>query len=135
VRDDLRICLRAEAWPLARSASFSAVVLDDAVVDDDDVAATVLVGMGIDVAGTAVGGPARVTDAHRALGQAVLQAGGESAELAHALADDEPAINAEDSEAGAVIAAILQALEPLEEEGRRRPIPRVAYDSTHKAQL
>ena len=52
------------AASLARS---SAGVLDDAVVDDGDVARGVGVGVGVAVGGLAVGGPARVADADGAL--------------------------------------------------------------------
>jgi hypothetical protein len=69
-----------------------AVVFDDAVVDDHHLAATVLMRMGVDIAGAAMGGPAGVSDAQRAFGEAILKAGGEGAQLPHALTNNEPAV-------------------------------------------
>ena len=43
------------------------IVFDDAVVDDDDAAGAVAMGMGIFFGGAAVGGPAGVADAEGAL--------------------------------------------------------------------
>ena len=60
-------------------------VFDDAVVDDDDPAAAVGVGMCVDKAWLAVSRPACVADAEAPLGHAVLQPGGEQRDLALAL--------------------------------------------------
>ena len=60
-------------------------VFDDAVVDDDDPAAAVGVGMCVDKAWLAVSRPACVADAEAPLGHAVLQPGREQRDLARAL--------------------------------------------------
>ncbi len=49
------------------------VILHDAVVDDDDAAGAVAMGMGILFSGAAVGGPAGVADAEGALEGMVAQ--------------------------------------------------------------
>ena len=63
VGDDLGVGLGAEAVAAGDELGAQlAVVLDDAVVDDDDVAGGVGVGVGVGAGCLAVGGPARVAD-------------------------------------------------------------------------
>ena len=64
VRDHLRVRLTDEGDPLAAQPGLQgAVVLDDPVVNDGDLARVVEVGVGVDRIRLAVGRPARVADA------------------------------------------------------------------------
>ena len=63
------------------------VVFDDAVVDDDDAAGAVAVGMGVLFGGAAVGGPARVADAEGAIERMLAEDFFEIAQLARGAAD------------------------------------------------
>ncbi len=65
------------------------VVFDDAVVDDDDAAGAVAMGMGILFRGAAVGGPAGVADAEGAVEGMIAQDLFKVAELAGGAADFE----------------------------------------------
>ena len=67
VRDDLRVRLGDERVALGDQLALQLeVVLDDAVVDDDDAAVAVAVRMGVLLGRPAVRGPARVADAELA---------------------------------------------------------------------
>ena len=105
-------------------------VLDDAVVDDGDPAGLVGVGMGVGRGRRAVGGPAGVADADGAAGQAVGQLLLQHAELARGLADLE-AVAVHHRDARRVIAAVLEAPEPLEQQPGGLPGSDVADDATH----
>ncbi len=65
------------------------VVFDDAVVDDDEGAGAVAVGVGVLFGGAAVGGPAGVADAVGALERVVAEDGFKVGELAGGAADVE----------------------------------------------
>ena len=65
------------------------VVFDDAVVDDDDAAGAVAMGMGVLFGGAAVGGPAGVADAEGAVERMLAQDFFEIAEFAGGAADFE----------------------------------------------
>ena len=65
------------------------VILDDAVVDDDDAAGAVAMGMGVFFGGAAVRGPAGVADAEGAVERMFAQDFFEVAELAGSAADFE----------------------------------------------
>ena len=61
-------------WPCAVSSRLSVeVIFDDAVVDDDDAAGAVAMGVGVLFGGAAVRGPARVADAEGALERMLAQ--------------------------------------------------------------
>src|SRR5690606_5644957 len=106
-------------------------VVDDAVVDDGDLALGVQVGVGVDVGRGAVSGPAGVGDAggaleagrhlrlqvaHPALGFDHLQAGG---------------LGGGDDDARRVVAPVLQALEALQQQRRDLTPADVSDDSAH----
>ena len=98
------------------------------------------VGVGIDVGGTAVGGPASVADANRRLVHWVLlKLGGQVGQLAGLL----PVLYftvGDNGDAGRVIAAVLQALEAFHEHVQSGVLLKLrgqAYvtdDSTHEGQ-
>ena len=107
------------------------IVLDDAVVHDDEVAGAVRVRMCVHIRRTPVRRPARMADADRALRHVVFDLLPQRRETAHALlhADILAVI---DGDARRVIAAVLELREPLEQELRRLALSDIAHDSTHK---
>jgi hypothetical protein len=107
-------------------------VLDDAVVDDDDLAACVPVRVGVLLARRPVGGPARVADAERAFQRLVAEHRLEVGELAGGAAHLELAVDVDHRDAGGVVAAILEQLEPVEKDRSRRLVADVADDSAHQ---
>ena len=133
VGDDLGVGLGGEAAALGLELGAElAEVLDDAVVDDGDAAADV--GVGVDLGGRAVGGPAGVADAGGAGERLPLEAGREAVELALRA----PALEGAASERGharAVVAAVLEAAQGLEQQGCRRPLADHAHDTAHRSRL
>ena len=139
VRDDLGVGLAGEvvALGLQRGAQL-VVVLDDAVVDQRDAArpvrrrgagAVAEVRVGVVHRGRAVGGPAGVCDAGGAA-QAL------AAHLLHQLGDALGAARAlqaagVDGHAAGVIAAVLQALQALDEKGDDVAVRDRGDDATH----
>ena len=108
------------------------VIFDDAVVDDDEGAGAVAVGVGVLLGGAAVGGPAGVADAEGA-GERV---GGEDcfevAKLAGGSAELHDAVGgAGDGDAGEVVAAVFEAAEAFDDDGDGRIRANVSNDSTH----
>ncbi|MNZ82960.1 hypothetical protein D3C78_1016750 [compost metagenome] len=106
------------------------VVLDDAVVHHRQVAAREM-RVGVGLAGHAVRRPARVGDAQtageRLFGQRLLQRG----DLADAAAAAQPAVLAIDRHPGAVVAAVFEALEALDENGTDITLGDGANNSAH----
>jgi hypothetical protein len=105
-------------------------VLDDAVVDDDDFAGHAHVGVGVAGVGLAVGGPAGVADAEPAVDGFFVNEGGEAGEFAGVAPDLDGAVF-QHCEAGGVIAAVLEALEAVQDDRGRVTRPDIANDSTH----
>ena len=135
VRDDLRVGLGLEAVAGALQALLQLqVVLDDAVVDDDQPAAAVAVRVGVLLRGPAVGGPPRVADAvlavHRLGADDLLQ----QIELAGAAPHLDLA-GADEGDAGRVVAAVLQAPQPVDEHRHGRLGAEIADDPAHGVRL
>ena len=105
-----------------------AVILDDAVMDHGDGA--VLVGVGIGLGRGAMGGPTGVPDARLARQGFMHQPVGEVDELAHGAAAGKMAI-LQRRDARAVIAAIFQPLERLEDQGGDLMAAQNADDTAH----
>ena len=96
------------------------IVFDDAVVDDDEGAGAVAVGVGVLFRGAAVGGPAGVADAVGAVERRGLDGGFEVAELAGGAAEVEGVRvfgGAADGDAGGVVAAVFEAAETFNDDG------------------
>ncbi len=112
-------------------------VLDDAVVDDGDLAVAAQVGVGVDVARRAVGGPAGVADARPAggrgapgsprLGQPRFQ----PIDPPRRLAEREVPFRRDQGHAGTVVAAILQTPQPGDQVIDRLTRSNVSDDATH----
>ena len=115
----LAVGLRGEFHPLAQQVFLDLlVVLDDAVVDQGHLAALAHMGMGVDVVGLAVGGPAGVADA-----QVPVEVRPVMAELpqrlqpALALADLQSQLLRPHSDAGGVIAPVLHPIQTIQQDG------------------
>ena len=98
------------------------VVLDDAVVDDGDLAVAAEVRVGVGVGGAAVRGPARVADALDAGRRLLLEQLGQFGDAAGTLAEVQLRAG-QGGQAGAVVAAVFQAA-AVEQDGpaSRRPV-------------
>ena len=106
------------------------VVLDDAVVDENDAAALVGVRMGVFAGHRSVGSPARVADPAVAMNRLVDDQLGEVLDATDRLADLEGAVVAEGN-TGRIVAAVFQTAQPVQEDGRRFSRADVADNSTH----
>ena len=122
-------------WPCCCSSLLQVeIVLDDAVVDDDDLAGAVAVRMGVFLGRPAVRRPARVADAvvagERVGDDHVL----EVRQLAGAAPQVDRAV-ADDRDAGRVVAAIFELPQPVDQ--HRHDVLRsdVADDPAHSAIL
>ena len=111
------------------------VVLDDAVVDDRDLARGVTVRMGVAVRRPAVGGPAGVADSGAARqrcrvggGQRLLQVG----QPACATADGQAPVAVEKRDARGVVAAVLHPPQRVDDDAAGVPRTDVADDSAHR---
>ena len=133
VRQDLGVGLGAQlvAARLQLGAQLQ-VVLDDAVVDDDDVAGAVAVRVGVVVRRLAVRRPARVADAGARRRDTRPRAPARSAESLPAPLVTLDLAVVEDGDAGAVVAAILEPLQSIEQQRRRVTLARVADDAAHQ---
>ncbi len=136
VRDDLGVGVAAEPHALGLELpSKRDVVLDDAVVDHGDAPRDVR--MGVRFAGTAVRRPARVADAGVPRERALLQRRFEVRELADGAHDLDARLARAarvarvEREAGGVVTAVLEAPQPLDENGRALFFANVANDSAH----
>src|SRR5262245_12409724 len=126
----LAVGLRAEDVPrsLEPRAQLGGV-LDDAVVDDGESAGAVRMRMGVHVARLAVRRPARVSDPDAAV-QALREVALELGDLASRLVQLEPAAR-HDRDPGRIVAAVLEAMQPGEQDGDGVLAPDVADDATH----
>ena len=129
--DHLGVGLRGEAvaggrLPLAQQL----VVLDDAVVHDD---APVPAHMGVGIAcrGLPVGGPTGVGDPQAPRQRVDGDLLPEPRHLAQGADAIEDARRLQDRDPGGVVAPILQATEPFEQDGRDRPLGDGADDTAH----
>jgi len=112
-----------------------AVVLDDPVVDQRQLAGAIGVGMGVDVVRAAVGGPAGVGDARVAGRRATVELLGEVAELAGLFLHEDVTGIGQQRDARRVIAAVLQAAQPVQQDGRRVTRADVTDDAAHERLL
>ena len=108
-----------------------AEVLDDPVVDDRDVAGAVLVGVGVQVVRPAVGRPAGVSEADRGVRRPVGDRGRQVRQLAGLLLDEQVAVLVDEGDPGRVIPAVLEPLQPFDENRARLAGTRVADDAAH----
>ena len=107
------------------------VVLDDPVVDDDDAAPAVHVRVCVEVGGASVGRPPGVSHAGGPFGQAVADNSLELGEPARRLVDDGLAARSQNGDARAVVATVLQARQPFQQDGRGGTGARISDDPAH----
>jgi hypothetical protein len=116
--NDLGVGLSGEAVALGDELLLQRkVVLDDAVVDDDDLAGAVAVRMRVFFGGAAVSGPASVADAVGAVEW--LEADGlfQVSQLAFCPADLQALAVAGDGDAGRVVAAVFEPAQTVDDDG------------------
>ena len=111
------------------------VIFDDAVVDDDESAGAVAVGMGVFFGGAAVGGPAGVADAEGAVEGRVGDDVFEVAEFAGGSAQGEAFGATGYCDAGGVVAAVLEAAKTFNDYWDDRLRSDISDDSTHRTSL
>ena len=131
VRDDLRVGFGDELVALALQLVLQIeVVLDDAVVDDDDLAGAIAVGMGVLFGRPAVRRPARVADAvvagERMFGDDVF----ELRQLARAAPELDRTV-VDHGHAGRVVAAIFEPAQAVDEDRHDVLRADVTDDSAH----
>ena len=134
VGDDFGISLGYKFVALADELLFELeVVFDDAVVDDDEAAGAVAMGVGVFFGGAAVGGPAGMADAEGAVDGLLEEDVFELAELAGSAAELEAVAIAADGDAGGVVAAIFEAAESFNDDGDDfRTVADVTDDAAHR---
>ena len=131
VRDDLGVGLGDELVALLLQLLLQIeVVLDDAVVDDDDLAGAVAVRMGVLFGRPAVRRPARVADAVVAGKRIGVDDLLEVRQLAGAAAQVDRAV-AHDRHARRVVAAIFEPPQPVDQHGHDVLRSDVSDDSAH----
>ena len=131
VRDDFRVGFGDELVALALQLLLQVeVVLDDAVVDDDDLAGAVAVRMGVFFGRPAVRRPARVADAVVADSGCRVDDVFEVRELAGAAPQFDAAV-AHDGDARRVVAAIFEPPQAVDEHRHDFLRSDVADDSAH----
>src|SRR5205823_12263243 len=93
-------------------------VLDDAVMNDGDLAVAGKVRVGVAVVGGSVGSPARVADAVTARGRPCAQVRGQVGDPAGAFAQVQVRAG-QRGDAGAIVTAILQPAQPFNQDRLR----------------
>ena len=132
VRDDFGVGLRLELVPLRLQLLLQLeVVLDDAVVDDDDAAGAVAVRVGVLLGGPAVRGPAGVADAVQAVDGLDANRVLEVRQLAGRPAQRDP-FRADERHAGGVVAAVFHSAQSVQQDGHDGLRTDVSDDSAHR---
>jgi hypothetical protein len=137
VGDDLGVGLGDELVALGDERLLEGqVILDDAVVDHDERARAVAVGVGILLCGAAVGGPPSVADAEGAVHGRALDDGFQVAKLAGSATKLQAAAAVACGvsgygDAGGVITAIFEATQAFDDGGDNRFRANVSNDSAH----
>src|ERR1700722_10329485 len=136
VGDDLGVGFGDELVALGDEGALEGeIVFDDAVVDDDEGAGAVAVGVGVLFGGAAVGGPAGVADAVGPVEGRVGDDGFQVPELAGGSAELEGVAGSGYGDAGGVVAAVLEAAQAFNDDGDDRLRSDISDDSTHGTSL
>ena len=136
MRDRLGVGLRRQRVAARLQAVAElAEVLDDPVVDDRDRPGAILVGMGVEIVGFAVGRPAGVGKADRSVRRPIRDGGLKIGELARLLLDEQLAVLVDQGDPGRIVATVLEPLEALDQDRAGFPGSRIPDDSTHVAGL
>jgi hypothetical protein len=136
MRNDLGIRLRAERVPAGdQLVAERPEVLDDAVVDDGDAARAIAVGVGVQIARPTVSGPTRVAQAHAGAWRPATERIGENGYLAGALLNEQIATLGDKSDAGGIVAPVLEAAQPVQQNWSRVSRSGVSDNSAHAVPL
>src|SRR5207302_249104 len=100
------------------------------VVDDDDLAAAILVRMGVLFRRTAVSRPSRMAEAVNAVERFGFNRRFEISQLARAAPALDAAV-AHHGDAGRVVTAVFETAQPIEQDGHHLLVSDVADDSAH----
>ncbi len=111
------------------------IIFDNAVMNDDDPAGAVAVGVGVLFAGAAVGSPAGVADAVGAGKRLETNYLFEVAQLALGATDLQAFAIAGNRDSGRVIATIFEAPEAVDDDGHDLLFPNVSDNATHERKL
>src|SRR5579862_5216721 len=134
--DDLGVGLRAELVTFFDQLLLQAkIVLDDAVVHDDDLARAIAMRMGILFRGTAVGGPAGVADAVGAVERLQADDLFQIAQLAFGATYLQAVAVAGHGDSGRIIAAILEPPQPVDDDRHNPLLPYIANNAAHTGPL
>ena len=134
--DDLGVGFGDELVALGDEGALEGeVVFDDAVVDDDEGAGAVAVGVGVLFGGAAVRGPASVADAEGAVDGRFGDDVFEVAEFAGGAAQGEAFGPTSYGDAGGVVAAILEAAQAFNDDGDDWLRSDISDNSTHRTSL
>src|ERR1041385_6632457 len=132
VRDDLSVSFGDEVMIRFAEPFFELqIVLDNAVVNDDDASRAVAMWMRVLFSGTAVCGPARVANAVRAVERTQANDLFEVAQFSFGATDFEVVFFVDDRDTGRVVAAILEFTQPIDDERHHLLVSDVANNSTH----
>ena len=132
VGEHLGIGLRREPMALGREPVLDlGVVLDDAVVDQRELAAAVGVRVRVRVVRAAMRRPSRVGDPGMTCRRVAVEVIGQVGQLAGLLLDEELAGAGQHGDAGRVVAAVLEAPQALEQDRGGITRPDVPDDAAH----
>ena len=137
VGDNFGVGFRDEDVALVDEFAFQVeVVFNDSIVDYDDAACAVAMGVGVFFGGAAVGGPAGVADAVGAVEGMVAEDVLEIDELAGSAADFKGFVSgAADGDTGRIVAAILETPQTFNDDGNYCFWTYIADDSAHRTIL
>jgi len=107
------------------------IVFDDAIVDDDDLAGAVAMRVGVLLSGTAVGGPAGVSDAIGAVERLDPDDFFKIAQFALGAAHLQAGSIAGDGDARGVVAAVLELSEAFDDDINDWLVPYVSHNAAH----
>ena len=131
VRQDFRIGLRGKGVSgLQEAFAKNGIILDDAVMDDGDVAAAVEVGMGVGLVGDSVRSPSGMAYPDTTRDAVLAQRIFKDRELPLSLPNDEVSAR-KDRNARGIVPAVLQSLQTLENKGECLVLPDVPHDPAH----
>uniref|UniRef100_E6QK49 Uncharacterized protein n=1 Tax=mine drainage metagenome TaxID=410659 RepID=E6QK49_9ZZZZ len=132
--DDLRVGFGDEDVALRGEFTLEfEVVLDDAVVNDDDAPGAVAVGMGVLFGGSSVSGPSGMSDAVGASERMEAEHLFDVAQFAGGASNGEFFFaGAADGNASGIIAAIFETAQPLDDDGDDLTGANVTDDSAHR---
>src|ERR1700733_3592007 len=129
MRDDFGVRVAREPYASRLELALQRhVVLDDAVVDDCDLAGDVRVSIGF--ARPAVRSPARMADPGRSLKGGLAERSVEIGELAHG-ANDRQSASRVNRETRRIVAAVFEPSQPFDEDGNGVLPANISHDPAH----